>query len=427
MEIHLPICNLKLEGMKRTIVFMIVAIIVSGQSCDRFSDDPEPKQMNLSKKSLELIDSDNNFGLEFFQKVATDNTSENVLVSPLSVALALGMTYNGAEGTTKDAMKEALKLGNLTDEEINISYKSIIDQLVKLDPKVIMNIANSIWYELNFTVQNDFIKLNKDYYYAEVNELDFSAPDAKDIINEWVDERTKGLIPSIIDNIPEEAVMYLINAIYFKGVWMYEFDPDDTREQDFYPEDGMTQKVDMMQLEGDLLYASNNLFDAISLPYGDGQFNMFIMLPKGENTTGDIVAELNNDNWNTWINSLGKQKVVVKLPKFKFDFFRLLNDDLTGMGMGIAFDPDNADFSGINPYMELYISRVLHKTFIEVNEEGTEAAAVTAVEIGTTSYNPDEPPVMYFTADHPFIFTIRENSSGTILFMGRVNLPEYEE
>ncbi len=146
------------------------------------------------------------------------------------------MTYNGAEGTTRDAMKETLKLGNLTDEEINVSYKSIIDQLVKLDPKVIINIANSIWYKLDFQVQNEFIQLNKDYYYAEVNELDFLAPDAKDIINGWVNEKTKGLIPAIIDNIPPEAVMYLINAIYFKGVWMYEFDPDDTREQDFYPE-----------------------------------------------------------------------------------------------------------------------------------------------------------------------------------------------
>jgi len=413
--------------MKRIVLISIIlGIILSGHSCDRFSDKPEPKKMNLTKKSLELIESDNNFGLDFFQKISTVNTTENIMVSPLSVALALGMTYNGAEGTTKDAMKEALKLGSLTDEEINASYKSIIDQLLKLDPKVILSIANSIWYKLNFHVQNEFIDLNKEYYYAEVNELDFTLPDAKDIINGWVNEKTKGLIPAIIDNIPPEAVMYLINAIYFKGVWMYEFDPDDTREQDFYPEDGMTQKVDMMQMEGDLLFTSNDLFDAISLPYGDGQFNMFIMLPKGENTTGDIVAELNNDNWNTWINSLGTQQVVVKLPKFKFKFFRLLNDDLTSMGMGIAFDPDNADFTGINPGGGLFISRVLHKTFIEVNEEGTEAAAVTAVEIGYTSIGP-EPNVRYFTADHPFLFAIRENSSGTILFMGRVNLPEYGE
>ncbi len=407
--------------------FIVIGVISTVQSCDRFNDNPEPAKMNLSKKSLELIESDNNFGLDFFRKVATDNTTENIMVSPLSVALALGMTYNGSGGTTRDAMKETLKLGSMTDEDINASYKSIIDQLLKLDPKVILNIANSIWYTLNFPVQNEFIELNKEYYYAEVNELDFYAPDAKDIINGWVNDKTKGLIPAIIDYIPPEAVMYLINAIYFKGTWTYEFDPDDTKEQDFHTEDGITGKVDMMQMEADVLYTGNDLFDAISLPYGDGQFNMFIMLPKQDKTTADIVGELNNDNWSAWINSLGKQKVVVKIPKFKFEFFRLLNDDLTNMGMGVAFDPMNANFSGINPDRWLYISRVLHKTFIEVNEEGTEAAAVTAVEIGETSYNPNEPTVIYFTADHPFLFAIRENSSGTILFMGRVNLPEWEE
>jgi serine protease inhibitor len=414
--------------MKKIIItFLVIAVISAVQSCERINDNPEPVKMNLTKKSLELIESDNNFGLDFFQKAASDNDTDNIMVSPLSVALALGMTYNGAGGTTKDAMKETLKLGDMTDDEINASYKSIIDQLLKLDPKVILNIANSIWYTLNFPVQNEFIELNKEYYYAEVNELDFYAPDAKDIINGWVNDKTKGLIPAIIDYIPPETVMYLINAIYFKGVWTYEFDPDDTREQDFFGENGITKKIDMMEMEGDLLYTGNDLFDAISLPYGDGQFNMFIMLPKSGKSTADIVTELNNDNWSTWLNSLGKQKVVVKLPKFKFEFFRLLNDDLTNMGMGVAFDPDNADFSGINTDRCLYISRVLHKTFIEVNEEGTEAAAVTAVEIGETSYNPNEPTVIYFTADHPFLFAIRENSSGTILFMGRVNMPEWEE
>ena len=413
--------------MKRiAFISLIVGFILSGQSCDRFSDNPEPKTMDLTKKSLELIESDNGFGLEFFKEVLTGDTSPNIMVSPLSVALALGMTYNGASGTTKDAMKETLKLGGLNDQEINESYKSIMDQLVRLDPKVILNIANSIWYKLNFPVQNEFINLNSQYYYAEVNELDFSLPEAKDIINGWVDEKTEGLIPEIIDNISPDVVMYLINAIYFKGVWKYEFDPEKTSERDFYLEDSRSMKVDMMEMEEEVLYTSNDIFQAVSLPYGDGQFNMFIMLPAAQKTTADIVAELNNDNWDSWIGSLQTEQVVVKLPKFKFDFFRLLNDDLTGMGMGIAFDPDNADFSGINPERDLYISRVLHKTFIDVNEEGTEAAAVTAVEISETSYNPDEPVIRYFIADHPFLFAIRENSSGTILFMGRVNKPEYE-
>lgn len=411
--------------MKRILLISIIlAFILSGQSCERVSDNTEPKTMDLSRKSLELIESDNNFGLEFFQKVFYGDTSDNIMVSPLSVALALGMTYNGADGITREAMKETLGLGGLSDEEINESYKSIIDQLVKLDPKVILNIANSIWYKLNFPVENEFIELNSQYYYAEVNELDFTLPDAKDIINGWVDEKTKGLIPEIIDYIPADAVMYLINAIYFKGVWKYEFDPEKTSERDFYPENGEAGIVDMMEMEEEILYTSNEIFDAVSLPYGDGLFNMFIMLPSAQKTTADIAAELNNDNWDTWINSLQTEKVVVKLPKFKFGFFRLLNDDLTGMGMGNPFDPDNADFSRINPDGDLFISRVLHKTYIDVNEEGTEAAAVTAVEMSETSAGPPVPVIRYFIADHPFLFAIRENSSGTILFMGKVGKPQ---
>jgi len=215
--------------------------------------------------------------------------------------------------------------------------------------------------------------------------------------------------------------MYLINAIYFKGMWKYEFDPEATGKQPFYLKNGNTEMVDMMELECDLMFMSNDLFSAVQLPYGDGAFCMTILLPHSQFTTDDIAEELTNQNWNTWMNSFSEISVTVKLPKFKFEFSRLLNDDLIDMGMGIAFDKNDADFSGINPDEQLYISRVLHKTFIDVNEEGTEAAAVTAVEISLTSAGP------FFVVDRPFIFTIQENSSGTILFMGKVNKPEYQE
>jgi serine protease inhibitor len=408
-------------------ISIITAGIILFFSCERLPDEQVPDKMNLTKKSLELIESDNEFGLDFFQKVITNDTSDNIMVSPLSVALALGMTYNGAADSTKEAMKETLKLSGLTDEEINVAYKSIVDQLLKLDPKVMLSIANSIWYRQDFTVLPEFIETNRQYYDAEVNEIDFNLPGAKDIINGWVDEKTKGLIPEIIDYIPDLAVMYLINAIYFKGLWKYEFDPEATGKQPFYLNNGSTALVDMMEMESDVLYLSNSLFSAVNLPYGDGAFSMTILLPQSPYTPCDIVEELTNENWNTWMNSFGKQHVVVRLPRFKFEFFRLLNQDLTEMGMGIAFDQNRADFAGINPDKQLFISRVLHKTFIEVNEEGTEAAAVTAVEISLTSADPDLPTAIFFVVDKPFLFAIRENSSGTILFMGKVNRPEYQE
>ncbi len=406
----------------KSLISIILAGIIVILSCERLPDDnQEPKKMNLTRKSLELIESDNEFGLGFFREVMINDTSDNIMVSPLSVALALGMTYNGAADSTKEAMKETLKLSGLTDEEINVAYESIVDQLLKLDPKVILSIANSIWYTQDFTVLPEFIDLNQQYYDAEVNELDFAFPGAKDIINAWVDEKTNGLIPEIIDYIPPLAVMYLINAIYFKGMWKYEFDPEATSQQPFYLKNGNTEMVDIMEMECDLMFMSNNLFSAVQLPYGDGAFNMTILLPHSQYTPDDIAEELTNENWNVWMNSFSEISVTVKLPKFKFEFSRLLNDDLIDMGMGIAFDQDNADFSGINPDEQLYISRVLHKTFIDVNEEGTEAAAVTAVEISLTSAGP------FFVVDRPFIFTIQENSTGTILFMGKVNRPEYQE
>ena len=315
--------------------------------------------MELTSQSIELIESDNLFGLELFQTVLSNDDSKNVMISPLSVALALGMTYNGAEGLTEEAMKETLKLSGLTDDEINAAYKSIIDQLVKLDPKVILNIANSIWYKLGYPVEAGFIKVNQEYYYAEVNELDFGRPDAVDIINGWVNTKTNGLIPEVLDEIPGNVVMYLINAIYFKGTWKYEFKKGDTHDADFYPVPGETIEVSMMQMEQDLDYYSNETFSAVSLPYGDGEFSMVVMLPRDDKTTDDVVKLMTSENWQEWLEGFRTTGIKLKLPKFKYGFKKLLNDDLTDLGMGIAFT-GGADFTGINPGGNLYISRVIH-------------------------------------------------------------------
>jgi serine protease inhibitor len=406
--------------MYRTIIsFILLAFLPFACELNR---DPEPgvlEELELTSHSIELIESDNLFGLELFQTVLQNDDSKNVMISPLSVALALGMTYNGAEGTTEEAMRETLKLSGLTDDEINACYKSIIDQLVKLDPKVILNIANSIWYLLGYPVEAEFIKLNQDFYYAEVNEMDFSRSDAVDIINDWVNIKTNGLIPEVLDEIPGNVIMYLINAIYFKGTWKYEFKKSDTHEADFYLAPGESKKVSMMQMEQDLDYYSNETFSAVSLPYGDGEFSMMVMLPKEDKTTDDVVDLMNSENWQEWIEGFHETEVKVILPKFKYGFKKLLNDDLKDLGMGIAFSGD-ADFTGINPAGALYISRVIHQTFIEVNEEGTEAAAVTVVEMRELSAGGYQ-----FTVDRPFIFVIRENSSGALLFMGKVSDPEY--
>jgi serpin B len=407
--------------MKKSLMFSLAAILAV--ACETNPAVPESKDLNLNKKSLELLASDNVFGLELFQEVMQDaKTGENVMISPLSVALALGMTYNGSASTTREAMEATLKLQGLTEEEINDGYKSIIDQLLDLDPKVIMEIANSIWCREGFDVTGAFINTNKEHFYAEVRSLDFNRPDAKDIINQWVADQTHELIEEIIDYIPPLAVMYLINAIYFKGTWTYEFDPEDTQPELFYPASGASFETPAMHQETELKYCCNELFELVEIPYGDGKFSMLVFLPSDKHTCADILAELDNDNWNSWTSNLAETRVYLQLPKFKFETFKLLNDPLSRMGMEIAFS-DAADFTRINPAGNLFISRVLHKTFIEVNEEGTEAAAVTAVEISLTSAGGGG--LTHFIADKPFLFVIRENSTGSILFMGRLSQPSY--
>jgi len=408
--------------MKTIRIFLIAFIAMA--ACETNPGEPISRDLNLNKKSQELLKADNEFGLDLFARVMQDvATGENVMISPLSVTIALGMTLNGAGTSTRESMEKTLRLQGFTAEEINQGYKSIIDQLLDLDPKVMMEIANSIWYRDNFEVENDFIETNKEHFSAEIRPLDFSRPDAKDIINQWVSEQTHERIEEIIDAIPAEAIMYLINAIYFKGTWTYEFDPGNTSSKPFYPEDGVTFEADAMQQEATLNYYQNDLFQLVELPYGDRKFSMLVFLPAGSHTCADIVSELDTDNWKSWTDGLSETNVRVQLPKFKFETFKLLKDPLSQMGMGIAFSA-GADFTGINPSGNLFISRVLHKTFIDVNEEGTEAAAVTAVEISLTSAGGGPGPVP-FIADKPFLFVIRENSTGSILFIGKLSYPGF--
>ena len=386
-----PSYNRKLKSflmktMKKIPLCLLCAILPVLFSCEKDAEgQPAEKKIVITKTTGEVIASDNAFGLTLFLKVAaSENTSENIFISPTSVALALAMTYNGADGETKTAMENTLGKNGSTVDEINESYKSLIDALVAVDPDVLLEIANSIWYRQGFNVLPEFVSTNQDYYDAEVSELDFSLPGAPGVINAWVDDNTHGKITEIIQQIPAETVMYLINAIYFKGTWLYEFDEELTQEDPFYTAGSNSEMVPFMMQEADLRYAVNDVFSMIELPYGQGNFSMMVMLPEEGKNTEDILALLTPENWDLWINALTTEKVMVKFPRFRFEYKNQLNDELSDMGMGIAFT-DMADFTKINPAGNLFISKVLHKSFVEVNEEGTEAAAVTSVEISLTA------------------------------------------
>jgi len=406
--------------MKKIIQLTLISVFVFS-SCDLNQTDMET-EINLTEKTARLLEAENEFGFELFRHVyGTETEHENVMLSPLSVSLALAMTYNGANGETKTAMEKTLKVYGLTPDDINKSYFDLVNALKSLDQKVLLEIANAIYYRKDFVVENNFIKTNQQFYNAEVSALDFSSPNALKTINGWVAAKTRNKIETILDEIKPSQVMFLLNAIYFKGIWTKEFNKKSTELQSFYLKDGSTIQTETMQRSDTLPYTSNSLFSAVQLSYGKEKYNMFVFLPEPGKNLQDMIAKLNSDNWETWIKSFNMtQNIDIKFPKFKYEYDIKLNDVLTEMGMGVAFT-GAADFTGINRDGGLYIDYVKHKSFIEVNEEGTEAAAVTIVAIDKTSAG--EPKKVAFYVNRPFLYAITEKSTGAVLFIGTVKNP----
>jgi serpin B len=334
------------------------------------------------------------------------------------------MTYNGAAGSTLEAFSNVLHFDGLTTEEVNESYKDLVDQILNLDDKVDLSVANSIWYRDDFQVLEEFIETNINYFNAEVSEIDFSDPETVHVINQWIENNTEGKIKEMLDYIPVDAVMYLINAIYFNAKWKYEFSKSDTYQGDFFLSNGGTHQVDYMKVSGNFSYTSNEYFSAVELPYGDSAYSMVVCLPYQDTDIADLVTIMNVSNWDTWFEDSNMRSVQIDLPKFKYGFKDLLNDPLKNLGLEVAFVPMEADFSGINPVEDLYISRVIHQSFIDVQEKGTEAAAATIVEVKNFAAGGGGTPIL-FKAERPFLYLIKENSTGAILFIGKVGKPEY--
>ncbi len=409
---------------------LVLAIMVCSTlcSCSQNNDVPnENKTIELDDKSAQLIQADNAFGFEIFQLLREESEEENIMVSPLSISLALAMAYNGADGETKTEMEEAMKLNGLSAEQINSSYKMLIAAMQSLDDEVVFEIANAIYYHKNFPVKADFLDINNVYYNAEVDGIDFAAPSALETINGWVANKTHDKIVKIIEILSPNDRMVLLNAIYFLGNWAKEFDEDGTKMRNFQMADGSHKEVAMMSKEEKLEYATNNLFSAVKIPYGDGQYNMIVMLPAPGEKSETVIDELSTDKWKSWNKDFeSTDNVVITMPRFKFAFDTRLVDVLKQMGMIKAFSALTADFSKISD-MDLFISDVIHKTYIDVNETGTEAAAVTAIVFATTSIGPEGPEKIYFTVDRPFVFAITEKDTDAILFIGEVQNPEYED
>jgi serpin B len=292
---------------------------------------------------------------------------------------------------------------------------------LKVDPTTTFSIANSIWYRNTLTVKNNFISVNKDYYNAEVKSLDFNSPNAVKQINGWASDKTNKKIPEVINEIPGNAMMYLINATYFKGIWNLKFDKSNTTEEDFYPEGNLNSyKVKMMKQKESFQYSEDDNCRYLKMVYGNKAFSMIVMLPQDGKTIDDVISNLNNESWHNAMQ-MHSFEVNLRLPRFKSECkYEMSESILPAMGMNIPFT-EFADFSGITNDASLMISRVIHKTFVDVNEEGTEAAAVTAVVMVNTSIDPTPGTIIDYAVNKPFAFAICENSTGVILFMGKMS------
>lgn len=377
----------------------------------------EPVQLNLTSSQVGLISSENTFSYDIFKKIIDDTPeSKNIIISPLSISTALSMALNGANGATRDGMLEALRMNGVSTDIINTSSRDLTNALLSVDKRVLISIANSVWSENNFVVKKTFSDILSQYYNAESKSFDINDPLVPGLINSWIDTKTNGLIDHMIDQLPDNTKMLLINAIYFKGKWASQFDKGKTVQGSFYKSDGSAIQVPMMKQNSSYMIYNGEGFTLAELPYGQGNFVMDVILPDAKDGIKSILPLITDSNLKTWFSQMSERKTDISFPRFKYAYDIDLKSVLKDMGMGIAFT-DNADFSNISD-IGLLINSVLHKAFIKTDEDGTEAAAVTIINIGATSIN-----LNAFTVDHPFLYLIRETTTNSIIFMGRVSDP----
>jgi len=373
-----------------------------------------------AEKLGSLVDSLNRFSFDFYQKIS-ENKENNIFFSPYSIFVALSMAYEGAHGNTATQMYNILNFLQ-NDSETQGSFGKIYNLLNQKQTGYKISTANAFWIQQNYPFLPEYINLLQNYYMAEANELDFSKNvEAAGIINAWIENQTNGKIKDMIDPgaLSEFTRLVLTNAIYFKGLWENPFDPKYTIKSDFNVDSSETVEVDMMSLSDCTFnYTETDELQILKLPYKDNDLSMLVILPK-ENDISIVDSSLNDLNIQDWNSGLQEIKINIDIPKFKFKTEYNLNNILTKMGMIDAFSDIDADFSGMDGTKSLFISDVLHKAFVEVNEEGTEAAAATAVILTTSVVTTT------FNADHPFVFLIQHESTGAILFMGKIMNPVY--
>lgn len=418
-----------------TAVILVVAVVAyvgiqSIQNSDNYEEATQlPKLVSTSSGVGELVKANNQFAFDLYSQYRVTQADKNIFYSPYSITTALGMTYEGARGQTATEMQQVLHIPENTDVR-RAASSAIIDSLNQGSSAFTLKTANALWLEQTFSFLQDFLSVASIYYHGKVTNLDFISDTEKSrlTINSWVANQTNNKIPDLIPNgvIDKYTRLVLTNAIYFKGTWVIQFDKSKTVPEDFTLASGSKIKAPMMTLFGSkaiFKYSEDSVKQVIELPYKGDRLSMVVILPKG----GDLESvekTLTSDSFGTIKKSMVSKRVDVYLPKFTFKTTYEMVNDLKVLGMPTAFSGNSADFTGMfkkTSNENLYISQVVHQAFVDVNEEGTEAAAATGVVMKQTTAMPA--PIPVFRADHPFIFVIQDNTTGDILFIGRVMNP----
>lgn len=419
---------------KKTVIPLLIAslFIILAACGETLETEPESetggtdisKDVQFSEEDYkEIVGGNNALGFKLLEEVAEDENG-NVFVSPTSLLMALSMVYNGADGETKDEISQLLQVEGIEPELLNKANASLISQLHEDKKDIELAIGNSIWLNEEFRFKDAFIQDNQDYFNAEVEGIDVADPASADRINNWVQKATNGKIEDIVDSpLDSNLVSILVNAIYFKGDWTYAFDKDRTEAETFQLADGAVKDVSLMTLQEELAYLENDDFQAVKLPYGEEKdMQMTVFLPSEESDLATFKEQLTIENWTSWDEQFRPQEGTVMLPKFQMEYEVMLKDTLQNLGLQSAFDREKADFSQmIEEDGPIWISEVKQKTFIDVHEEGTEAAAATSVEMKTTSAPIDEP--FQLKVNRPFFITISDEETKSILFMGEISNP----
>jgi serpin B len=361
------------------------------------------------------------FEIDLFREsfvVSQSNGGFNTVISPLSIKIAMAMVTEGAKEETLTELREVLEL----DENSKTYYQNLIDDISEQDD-ITLAIANSLWSREGLEFKQDFVDLLRDYYYAEATSLDFNDSSSVDTINRWVKDNTNGKIDKILEEIDPLEIMYLINAIYFNADWTEQFNEDYTQEKDFTLTDGSIIQTDLMSMDSDFLYQENDDFQAVELPYGEnGRYVMWVYLPNEGKEIDKFVSDMTREKMDKWKEGFSLMEGYLELPKFKIEYSSSLEDVLKNLGIRKAFDTGSANFKGIID-KNVYISKVVHKTYIDVSEKGTEAAAVTTIGMSLTAMPTEPEETFEMIVDRPFFFTINDTKNDEILFMGTILNP----